>query len=95
MRYLYIKIKKSFKNFITEEINKINYKSILANRDLPKYIRQYAVESLQRIKLKHTSRNRCYITNKSRSINNHTKLSRIKLKLLISNGHMNSIKKSS
>ena len=91
-------ILKSFKKFIADEIRKINYKNILANRNLPNYIRQQSVEILQKTNKEvknHTIRNRCYITNKSRSVNNYTKLSRIKLKTLISNGYMNSIKKSS
>jgi small subunit ribosomal protein S14 len=97
MRYLYIKTKKLFRKFITTEIQKINYKNILTNRNLPNYIRQHAVEILQKMdrEINYTIRNRCYITNKSRSVNNLTKLSRIKLKTLISNGYMNSIKKSS
>jgi small subunit ribosomal protein S14 len=98
MRYLYIKTKKLFKKFITTEIQNINYKNILTNRNLPNYIRQHAIEILQKTDREvknYTIRNRCYITNKSRSVNNLTKLSRIKLKTLISNGYMNSIKKSS
>ena len=96
MRYLLIKNKKLHKLFYKFELKRLYYKSIVYNRKLPTFIRQNAIIILSSINKNssYTSiRQRCFITNKGRSVSNHFKLSRIKLRSLISNNFINGVKK--
>lgn len=98
MKYLIIKNKKIYRLFYKFELKRLQYKSIFYNRLLPLYIRQHAFNFLK--KLPNSSsysavRQRCFITNNSRSVLTHFKLSRIKLRMLISNNYINGVKKSS
>jgi ribosomal protein S14 len=98
MRYLLIKNKKLYKTFFKLELKRLQYKSIFFNLNTPNYIRQYAFRNLNRINTNSSYvaiKQRCFITNNGRSVLNHFKLSRIKLRLLISNNYVNSVKKSS
>jgi small subunit ribosomal protein S14 len=97
MRYLLIKNKKLYNLFFKFELKRLQYKSVMLNRRLPNYIRQKAFKHM--IKLNKNSsyvaiKQRCFITNNGRSVLNHFKLSRIKLRLLISNNYVNGVKKS-
>jgi small subunit ribosomal protein S14 len=69
----------------------------MLNRKLPNYIRQKAFTYISKLD-KNSSyvaiKQRCFVTNKGRSVLNHFKLSRIKLRLLISNNYINGVKKS-
>jgi ribosomal protein S14 len=96
MRYLYIKNKRLNNNYLRNEVTNIVHKNLTYNIKLPHYIRQNNLACFLNSKfVKHNVRNRCYITNKARSVNNYFKLSRIKLRSLISNSYINAIKKSS
>lgn len=93
MQYQLYKTKKKLKYITGIEKTQLLLKSILCNLNLPFYIRQSG--GLKLFKLDISSiRNRCLITNKSRSVFNHFKLSRIKLRWLASNGYINAIKKT-
>lgn len=98
MKYLLLKNRRLYKLFFQFELKKIQFKFILLNQYLPGYIRQYAFNKLNTIK-PNTSlvyiKNRCFITNKSRSVSNYFRISRIKLRSLISNNYINGVKKSS
>lgn len=92
MKYLKVKNKKLIALFFNNELKKLQYKFIFTNTSLPFYIRQDAFKKLKNmntIGIKY----RCYITNNSRSVYNYFKLSRIKLRLLISNNFVNGLKK--
>jgi len=69
----------------------------MLNRRLPNYIRQKAFVNISKLN-KNSSyvaiKQRCFITNNGRSVLNHFKISRIKLRLLISNNYINGVKKS-
>jgi ribosomal protein S14 len=94
MKYLKTKNKKLYRLFYSIESQKIQYKFIFNNTNLPPYIRQQAFNKLIETKSSYVSiKNRCYITNKNRSLFNYFKLSRIKLRLLASNNYINGIKK--
>ena len=94
MRYLKIKNKKLYKLFYNIELQKIQYKFIFNNTLLPFFIRQQAFNKLSNMNFSYvTIKNRCYVTNKNRSVFNYFKLSRIKLRLLASNNYINGIKK--
>ena len=96
MRYLVIKNKKLYKLFFKFELKRLQYKSVAYNVLLPNYIRQQGFALLSNInKLSSFTaiKQRCFITSNSRSVSNHFKLSRIKLRLLISNNFMNGVKK--
>lgn len=92
-----MKNKRLYKLFFKFELKRLQYKSVMLNRRLPNYIRQRAFVCINRLN-KNSSyvliKQRCFITNNSRSVLNHFKLSRIKLRLLISNNYVNGIKKS-
>jgi|SRR4051794_22880884 ribosomal protein S14 len=96
MKYLLIKNKKLYNLFYKFELKRLQYKSLFFNTKLPYYIRQEAFLSLTKID-KNASyvaiKQRCFITNNGRSVLNHFKISRIKLRLLISNNYINGIKK--
>lgn len=97
MKYLIIKNKKIYKLFYKTEIKRLQYKSIFYNIRTPYYIRQYAFNQLKNLPLSSTYtmiRQRCFMTNNSRSILNHFKLSRIKLRQLVSNNFVNGVKKA-
>lgn len=96
MKYLVIKNKKLYKLFFKFELKRLQYKSVAYNVLLPNYIRQQGFALLSNInKLSSFTviKQRCFITNNSRSVSNHFKLSRIKLRLLISNNFINGVKK--
>ena len=96
MKYLLIKNKKLYKLFYKFELKKLQYKSLFFNIKLPFYIRQHAFSHLTKISNNSSYiaiKQRCFITNNSRSVLNHFKLSRIKLRLLISNNYINGVKK--
>lgn len=94
MKYLKTKNKRLYKLFYNAELEKLQYKFIFNNLNLPFFIRQQALWKLTSIKNSYvTIKNRCYITNKNRSLFNYFKLSRIKLRLLASNNYINGIKK--
>lgn len=96
MRYLLIKNKRLYKLFFKFELKRLQYKSLFMNRKLPNYIRQEAFLSLNKMKSNYsfiTLKQRCFITNNGRSVLNHFKIARIKLRLLISNNYINGIKK--
>lgn len=95
MRYLLIKNKKLYREYFKNELNNVLYKNILYNQKLPNYIRQFAFFNKQKTISITKIRQRCYFSNKSRAIFNHCKLSRIKLRFLISNNFLNAVKKSS
>jgi small subunit ribosomal protein S14 len=96
MKYLLIKNKKLYKLFYKFELKRLQYKSLFFNTKLPFYIRQRAFLLLTKMD-KNSSyvaiKQRCFMTNNSRSVFNHFKLSRIKLRLLISNNYINGVKK--
>jgi small subunit ribosomal protein S14 len=96
MKYLLIKNKKLYKLFFKFELKRLQYKSIMLNARLPNYMRQRALTYINKLN-KNSSyvniKQRCFITNNSRSVLNHFKLSRIKLRLLISNNYVNGVKK--
>lgn len=95
MRYLLIKNKKLYNLFYNLELKKLKYKFIFNNTYLPGFVRQYALMSYNRIyKISCSSiKQRCFYTNNSRSVLNYFKISRIKLRLLVSNNYLNGIKK--
>lgn len=98
MRYLIIKNKKLYKLFYKLELKRVQYKSLFYNRLLPNYIRNRAFCVLKSIDKKSSMtriKQRCFITNNSRSVINHFKISRIKLRTLISNNYLNGVKKLS
>lgn len=90
-----LKNKRLYNLFFKEELKKLCYKSIFFNRNLPTYIRQKAYVSLKNNSSKSfiTKKRNCLITTSSRSITNHFKISRIKLRMLFSNNYINGIKK--
>jgi small subunit ribosomal protein S14 len=96
MKYLLIKNKKLYKLFFKFELKRLQYKSIMLNTKLPNYIRQRALMYINKLN-KNSSyvsiKQRCFTTNNGRSVLNHFKLSRIKLRLLISNNYINGVKK--
>ncbi len=96
MNYLIIKNKKLYKLFFKFELKRLQYKSVMLNVNLPNYIRQQAFMYINKMN-KNSSyvciKQRCLITNNGRSVLNHFKLSRIKLRLLISNNYINGVKK--
>nr|AKT94002.1 ribosomal protein S14 [Acanthamoeba castellanii] len=96
MRYLLIKNKKLYKLFFKFELKRLQYKSIMLNTKLPNFVRHKALAYINKLN-KNSSyvniKQRCFITNNGRSVLNHFKLSRIKLRLLISNNYMNGVKK--
>lgn len=97
MRYLLLKNKKIYNLIYTFELKRIQYKTIIYNSKLPYYIRQKAIINLHDLNSKSSLiklRQRCFFTNKSRSVFNFFKISRIKLRYLISNNYLNAIKKS-
>jgi ribosomal protein S14 len=94
MNYLKIKNKKLYRLFYDFELERLQYKFIFSNIRLPYFIRQQAYVKLTNTKNSYVAiKNRCFITNKNRSLYNHFKLSRIKLRLLASNNYINGIKK--
>jgi small subunit ribosomal protein S14 len=96
MKYLLIKNKKLYKLFFKFELKRLQYKSVMLNTRLPNYIRQKAFTYINKLD-KNTSyvaiKQRCFLSNNGRSVLNHFKLSRIKLRLLISNNYVNGVKK--
>ncbi len=96
MRYLLIKNKKLYKLFYKFELKRLQYKSLFFNTKLPFYIRQKAFLLLTKINKNSsyvTIKQRCFLTNNNRSVLNYFKISRIKLRLLISNNYINGVKK--
>jgi small subunit ribosomal protein S14 len=96
MRYLLVKNKRLYKIFFKFELKRLQYKSITLNTRLPNYIRQKALMQINKLNRNSSYVNikqRCFITNNGRSVLNHFKLSRIKLRLLISNNYVNGVKK--
>ena len=97
MKYLVIKNKKLYKLFYKWELKRLQYKSVFYNLSIPNYIRQAAFNRLRKLKSNSSYvkvKQRCIITNNGRSVFNHFKISRIKLRLLISNNYINGVKKS-
>lgn len=96
MRYLLIKNKKLYQLFFKFELKRLQYKSLFLNTKLPNYIRQNAFLQLSKLN-KNSSfvsiRQRCFLSNSSRSVSTHFKLARIKLRLLISTNYINGVKK--
>lgn len=95
MRYLLIKNKKIYKEYFKNELDTLLYKNVIYNQNLPNYIRQFIHFSKKKMTSICKIRQRCYFSNKSRSVLNYHKLSRIKLRALISQNKLNGIKKSS
>jgi ribosomal protein S14 len=94
MNYLKIKNKKLYKVFKNNEIKRVHYKFVFYNTKLPENIRQAALTALQSQGISDVQiKQRCYITNRSRSVFKNFKISRIKLRTLISNNFINSVKK--
>lgn len=97
MRYLLIKNKRLYKLFFKFELKRLQYKSVMLNTKLPNYIRQGAFTCINKLN-KNSSyvaiKQRCFVSNNGRSVLNHFKISRIKLRLLISNNYINGVKKS-
>jgi ribosomal protein S14 len=94
MKYLIRKNKKLYKIFKDNEINRIYYKFVFYNTLLPDFLRQAAFNRLQETGISNNLiKQRCFITNKSRSVFNDFKISRIKLRSLISNNFINAVKK--
>jgi ribosomal protein S14 len=92
MKYLLFKNKKLYNTFFNNEIQILKLKFISKNLKIPAFIRQQAaMGSYRKYNLK--ARNRCVISNKSRSIFNYFKISRIKLRQLFSNSFVNGVKK--
>jgi small subunit ribosomal protein S14 len=97
MKYLLIKNRRLYKLFLKFELKRLQFKSIFFNKKIPNYIRQQAFVNLNYINKNssYTSiKQRCFITNNARSVSNHFKFSRIKLRLLISNNYINGVKKA-
>lgn len=98
MRYLLIKNKKIYNLLYKNELKRLQFKSVIYNRKLPYYIRQVAIFKLSQLDSKTSVvslRQRCFFTNRSRSVFNFFKIARMKLRLLISNNYVNGLKKSS
>jgi ribosomal protein S14 len=98
MRYITVKNKKLYKLFFKFELKRLQYKNIFCNTRIPDYIRQEAFDNLNKINSNSSFtaiRQKCSSTDKTRSVSNHFKLSRIKLRLLISNDYINGVKKFS
>ena len=98
MRYLLFKNRRLYNLFFQFEFKRLQLKFILLNQSLPGYIRQHAFNRLNALKPCTSSvylKNRCFITNKSRSVSNYFRISRIKLRSLISNNYLNGARKSS
>jgi ribosomal protein S14 len=93
MQYQSFKTKKKLKKKIIIEKKIVFLKNILHNLYIPNYIKQMAGFKLFKV-CNSSIKNRCLITNKSRSVSSYFKLSRIKLRWLISNGYINSVKKT-
>lgn len=91
MKYLIKKSKLNYLKYFKNEVQIVAFKLIGYNCKLPFFIRQYALTKL--FKIKNTYRQRCFLTFKARSISNQFKLSRIKLRYLISNNFISGIKK--
>ena len=91
-----VKNKKIYKLFFKFELKRLQYKSLAYNLTVPKYIRQYSFLCLNKLSANSSYtmiRQRCFISNNGRSVSNYFKLSRIKLRLLISNNYINGVKK--
>ena len=91
-----IKNKKIYKLFFKFELKRLQYKSLAYNLAIPNYIRQYSFVCLNKLAANSSYvmiRQRCFISNNARSVSNHFKLSRIKLRLLVSNNYINGVKK--
>jgi ribosomal protein S14 len=98
MKYLIIKNKKLYKLFFKFELKRLQYKSLAYNLKVPNYIRQYSFSHLSKFSNSSSYvmiKQRCFISNNGRSVSNHFKLARIKLRLLISNNYINGVKKLS
>lgn len=98
MKYLLIKNKKIYNLIYKNELKRIQYKSIIYNRKLPYFVRQQAISKLNNLKTNSSYvslRQRCFFTNRSRSVFNFFKIARMKLRLLASNNYINGLKKSS
>lgn len=93
MRYQFYKTKKKLNLFLAYEKNRLLLKNVYSNTNIPNYIRQVAGFKLFKQGVD-SVRNRCLITNKSRSVFSNFKLSRIKLRWLISNNYINGVKKT-
>ena len=98
MKYLFIKIKNIFYSIIKYELMRLKYKYIFYNTKLPYFLRQQAFFCLNELP-KNSSliklRNRCFQTNKSRSVFKYFNINRFQLKLKISFGKTSGVKKSS
>lgn len=95
MRYLLIKNKNFYKEYFKKELYGLLHKHVIYNQNLPNYIRQFVYFSKNTTITGNKIRQRCYFTNKSRSVLSYFKLSRIKLRLLISRNSLGGVKKSS
>lgn len=96
MRYLLVKNKKLYKLFYKMELKYLRLKYVALNCFLPFYIRQEAFLGITKKKISYVNiKQRCFVTNKSRSVYNYFKISRIKLRGLMSAGTINGTKKNS
>jgi small subunit ribosomal protein S14 len=95
MKYLKIKNKKVYRLYYSQELKQLKYKYIFNNIKLPGYMRQEAFNELSACSSFVKIKRRCFITNKSRSVSKLFKISRIKLRTLVSNNFINGVKKLS
>lgn len=98
MKYLLFKNRKLYKLFFRFELKRLQLKVILLNQNLPGYIKQKAADQMNKTKPSASFvfiKNRCFITNRSRAVSTYFRISRIKLRMLISNNYFNGAKKSS
>lgn len=93
MKYLRVKSKNLNKSFFNSELKLLKYKFIFYNLKLPNFIRSKAFEELKLNRNSNNFKGRCLLTNRSRSLYNHFKISRIKLRSMFSNSFINGIKK--
>lgn len=97
MKYLFIKDKKNRINFAKNEKKRIIVKFLLNNTDLVFEQRMLLMVKQQKLNKKISQtriKNRCSITYRSRSVNSKFKLSRIRLRELLSLGLVPGYKKA-
>lgn len=99
MKYLREKSKKNSFLFKKNELNYLIFKSFLNFFDINKKDKLKFCSNFWFLKLKKHSfvkiKNRCLLTNSSSSVTNRYRMHRMALRLSISNGYLNGLKKSS
>ncbi len=80
------------------ELQRIQYKYIIRDFSIPKEIKNFYIDKLNRLPRDSSSirtRNRCILTGRGRAVFRFCKLSRIALRELVGKGQLPGIKKSS